>query len=86
MYSSRSKAVIKHIKKQKKPRFLLVLWVKKKNKKKTVKRIKEFRSSRQMVFCKIGVLKNFTRFTGKGVTGLRCFDLNIEKFLITPIL
>ena len=85
MYSSRSKAVIKHIKKQKKPRFLLVLWVKKKQKK-TVKRIKEFRSSRQMVFCKIGVLKNFTRFTGKGVTGLRCLDLNIEKFLITPIL
>ena len=65
------------------------------------------RSSRPRVFCKIGVLKNFSKFTGKHlcqslffskVAGLkpatllkkrlwpRCFPVNFEKSLRTPIL
>ena len=60
-----------------------------------------FRSSRPEVFCKKGVLKNFTKFTEKHlcqnlfslkVAGLkkepwhRCFPVNFVKFLRTPFL
>ena len=51
------------------------------------------RSSRPEVFCKKGVLRNFTKFTGKHlcqslffnkVAGLRRFPVNFVKFLRTP--
>ena len=51
------------------------------------------RSSHQMCSVKIGVLRNFTKFTGKRlcqsvffnkVSGLRRFPVNFVKFLITP--
>ena len=60
--------------------------------------IRKNRSSRPEVFCKKGVLSNFTKFTGKQlcqslffnkVAGLkrlwhRCFPVNFVKFLRTP--
>ena len=60
---------------------------------------KKLTSSRPEVFCKKGVLENFTKFTGKHlcqsfffnkVAGLRplrhrCFPVNFVKFLTTPI-
>ena len=59
--------------------------------------VENFRSSRPEVFCKKGVLKNFTKFTGKhlckspffNITLLkkrlwhRCFPVNFVKFLRT---
>ena len=63
--------------------------------KETVKLMKKFRSSCPEVFCKKGVFKNFTKFTGKHLcwsliltdlaTRLRCFHLNFVKFLRTAI-
>ena len=51
------------------------------------------RSSRPVVFCKKGVLKNFIKFTGKHVSESltkrlwhRCFPVNFVKFLRTPFL
>ena len=57
----------------------------------------KFRSSRSEVFCKKGVLRNLTKFTGKHlcqsllfnkVAGLRhrCFAVNFLKFLRTAFL
>ena len=61
-----------------------------------------FRSSRPEVFCKKGVLRNFTKFTGKHLCQSfffnrpatllkkklwhRCFPVNFVKFLRTPFL
>ena len=46
------------------------------------------RSSRQEVFCKKDVLRNFARFTGKHLFKKRpwhrCFPVNLAKFLRTP--
>ena len=51
---------------------------------------KKSRSSRPEVFCKNGVLKNFTKFTVEHlcqgllfntVPGLRCFPVNFTKIL-----
>ena len=58
-------------------------------------KLKPYRSSHLEVFCKKGVLRNFTKFTGKHlcqslifnkVAGLRhrCFPVNFAKFLRTP--
>ena len=53
------------------------------------------RSSRPEVFCERGVLRIFTKLTGKHlcqslffnkVAGLRCFPVNFMKFLRTPLL
>ena len=53
------------------------------------------RSSRPEVFCERGVLRIFTKLTGKHlcqspffnkVAGLRCFPANFVKFLRTPFL
>ena len=47
------------------------------------------RSSRREVFCKKGVLRNFTKFTGKRLCQSlwhRCFPVNFVKFLRTPFL
>ena len=47
------------------------------------------RSSRREVFCKKGVLRNFTKFTGKHLCQSlwhRCFPVNFVKFLRTPFL
>ena len=59
--------------------------------------IKAFRRSRPEVFCKKGVLKNFSKFIGKHlchslfsnkVAGLRhkCFPVNFAKFIRTLFL
>ena len=49
-----------------------------------------FRSSRQEVFCKKGVLRNFAKFTGKHLCQSlffnRCFSVNFAKFLRTTFL
>ena len=42
-------------------------------------RISEYRSSRPDVFCKIGVLRNFTKFTGKPVYQSLFFGLQLKK-------
>ena len=58
-------------------------------------KLKPYRSSRLEVFCKKGVLRNFTKLTGKHLcqslifnkaAGLRhrCFPVNFAKFLRTP--
>ena len=56
-----------------------------------------FRSSRSLVFCKIGALKNFPKFTEKGLcqsflfnevaaeTPAQVFPVNFEKFLRTSL-
>ena len=48
-----------------------------------------FRSSRPEVFCKKGVLRNFTKVAGKHLCQSlwhRCFPVNFVKFLITSFL
>ena len=40
--------------------------------------------STEAVACKKGVLKNFTRFTGKYLCQVRSFPVNFAKFLRTP--
>ena len=42
-------------------------------------RMSEYRSSRPDVFCKIGVLRNFTKFTGKPVYQSLFFGLQLKK-------
>ena len=47
------------------------------------------RSSPPEVFCEKGVLRNFSKFTGKHLRQrlwYRCFSVNFEKFLRTPFL
>ena len=44
-----------------------------------------FRSSHPEVFCKKGVFRNFTKFTGKHLwTWQRCLPVNFVEFLRTP--
>ena len=40
-------------------------------------------SSRPVLFCKKGVLRNFAKFTGKKRLWHRCFPVNFAKFLRT---
>ena len=59
------------------------------------KSLKPYRRSHPDVFCKKGILRNFTKFTGKHSCHClqlylkkrlwhRCFPLNFMKFLSTP--
>ena len=54
-----------------------------------LRKFKNYRGSRPELFCKKGVLRNFTKFTGKHLCQRlwhRCFYVNFVKFLRTPFL